>query len=59
MLKMTTTQSLHMFLSALQWQNYSSKTIPAYGDDLTQFLAWVQKNPHSIGLSGRQSSIFC
>jgi site-specific recombinase XerD len=44
MLKMTTTQSLHIFLRALQGQNYSSKTLRAYGDDLTQFLAWVQKN---------------
>jgi site-specific recombinase XerD len=44
MLKMTTTQSLDIFLRALQGQNYSSKTLRAYGDDLTQFLAWVQKN---------------
>jgi site-specific recombinase XerD len=44
MLKMTTTESLHIFLRALQGQNYSSKTLRAYGDDLTQFLAWVQKN---------------
>ena len=44
MLKMTTTQSLHIFLRALQGQNYSPKTLRAYGDDLTQFLEWVQKN---------------
>jgi integrase/recombinase XerC len=44
MLKMTTTESLHIFLRALQGQNYSSKTLRAYGDDLTQFLGWVQKN---------------
>ena len=44
MLKMTTTQILHIFLRALQGQNYSSKTLRAYGDDLTQFLAWVEKN---------------
>ena len=41
---MTTTQSLQIFLRALQGQNYSSKTLRAYGDDLTQFLGWVQKN---------------
>jgi integrase/recombinase XerC len=44
MVDMTTTQSLQMFLRALQGQNYSPKTLRAYGDDLTQFLAWVQKN---------------
>jgi integrase/recombinase XerC len=44
MLKMTTTESLHMFLRALQGQNYSSKTLRAYGDDLTQFVGWIQKN---------------
>jgi site-specific recombinase XerD len=44
MLAMTTTQSLQIFLRALQGQNYSSKTLRAYGDDLTQFLGWVQKN---------------
>ncbi len=44
MLKMTTTESLHIFLRALQGQNYSSKTLRAYGDDLTQFLGWVEKN---------------
>src|SRR5918997_3560962 len=43
MLAMTTTQSLQIFLRALQGQNYSSKTLRAYGDDLTQFLGWVQK----------------
>ncbi len=44
MLAMTTTQSLQMFLRALQGQNYSPKTLRAYGDDLHQFLAWVQNN---------------
>jgi site-specific recombinase XerD len=29
---------------ALQGQNYSPKTLRAYGDDLHQFLAWVEKN---------------
>jgi site-specific recombinase XerD len=44
MLTMTTTQSLDIFLRALQGQNYSPKTLRAYGDDLTQFVGWVQKN---------------
>jgi integrase/recombinase XerC len=44
MLEMTTTQSLQLFLRTLQGQNYSPKTLRAYGDDLTQFLAWVEKN---------------
>jgi integrase/recombinase XerC len=44
MLPMTTTQSLQLFLHALQGQNYSPKTLRAYGDDLTQFLAWVENN---------------
>ncbi len=29
---------------ALQGQNYSPKTLRAYGDDLAQFLGWVEKN---------------
>ncbi len=44
MMPMTTTQSVQIFLRALQGQNYSSKTLRAYGDDLTQFLTFVQKN---------------
>ena len=44
MVDMTTTQSLELFLRALQGQNYSPKTMRAYGDDLHQFLAWVEKN---------------
>jgi integrase/recombinase XerC len=44
MLPMTTTQSLQLFLRALQGQNYSPKTLRAYGDDLHQFLTWVEKN---------------
>jgi site-specific recombinase XerD len=44
MMQMTTTQSVQIFLRALQGQNYSPKTLRAYGDDLTQFLAFVQKN---------------
>jgi integrase/recombinase XerC len=41
---MTTTQSLELFLTALRGQNYSTKTLRAYGDDLRQFLEWVAKN---------------
>ncbi len=41
---MTTTQSLELFLRALQGQNYSPKTLRAYGDDLRQFLTWVEQN---------------
>src|SRR5919205_4064338 len=44
MLPMTTTQSLRIFLRALQGQNFSPKTLRAYGDDLTQFLRFVEKN---------------
>ena len=44
MLAITTTQSHHLFLRALQGQNYSPKTLRAYGDDLHQFLGWVEQN---------------
>ena len=44
MMQLTTTQSLQLFLRALQGQNFSPKTVRAYGDDLTQFLAWVEQN---------------
>jgi site-specific recombinase XerD len=44
MVDMTTTQSRELFLRALQGQNYSPKTLRAYGDDLAQFLEWVKKN---------------
>jgi site-specific recombinase XerD len=44
MLPMTTTQSLQLFVRALQGQNFSPKTLRAYGDDLTQFLSWVENN---------------
>ena len=41
---MSTTQCRELFLRALQGQNYSPKTLRAYGDDLAQFLEWVKKN---------------
>jgi integrase/recombinase XerC len=41
---MTTTHSLELFMTALRGQNYSPKTLRAYGDDLQQFLGWVEKN---------------
>src|SRR6266700_1620057 len=40
----TTTQVKDLFLSALGGQNYSDKTIRAYGDDIKEFLAWVAKS---------------
>jgi site-specific recombinase XerD len=40
--KITTTQAIELFLQTLKGQNFSPKTIRAYGDDLRQFLAWVQ-----------------
>jgi integrase/recombinase XerC len=44
MLTMTTTQALQIFLRALEGQNFSPKTLRAYGDDLAQFLAFVERN---------------
>lgn len=44
MLDTTATQSKELFLTALKGQNYSPKTIRAYGDDLKQFTDWVGKN---------------
>ncbi len=44
MLDMTTSKSKELFVTALQGQNYSSKTLRAYIDDLTQFIDWVGKN---------------
>jgi integrase/recombinase XerC len=44
MLDMSTTQALKIFLRALEGQNFSPKTLRAYGDDLTQFLQFVEKN---------------
>ena len=38
----TTTRALEAFLRSLQGQNYSALTVRAYGDDLRQFLAWVE-----------------
>jgi site-specific recombinase XerD len=36
------TQLRIAFLSALQGQNFSPKTIRSYGDDLSQFLGWLR-----------------
>jgi integrase/recombinase XerC len=41
---MTTTHSVELFMTALRGQNYSPKTLRAYGDDLQQFLVWVGEN---------------
>jgi site-specific recombinase XerD len=51
----TTTQSRELFLRALQGQNYSPKTLRAYGDDLAQFLAWVKKNRVDFDIPARFS----
>ena len=40
--KLTVTQSLDAFLKALAGRNFSPKTIRAYGDDLAQFVAWLE-----------------
>jgi integrase/recombinase XerC len=53
--EMTTTQSLQLFLRALQGQNYSPKTLRAYGDDLAQFLGWVEKNRVDFDIPTRLS----
>jgi site-specific recombinase XerD len=55
MLAITTTQSRELFLRALQGQNFSPKTLRAYGDDLTQFLAWVEKNRVDFDIPARFS----
>jgi site-specific recombinase XerD len=44
MIEMATTQSRELFLRALEGQNYSPKTLRAYGDDLRQFLSWIETN---------------
>src|SRR5215831_12549811 len=55
MLEMTTTQNLQLFLRALQGQNYSTKTVRAYGDDLAQFLGWIEKNRVDFDIPARLS----
>jgi hypothetical protein len=47
MMQMTTTQSLQIFLRALQGQNYSPKTLRAYGDNLTQ-LGYQAHRPENL-----------
>ena len=52
---LTTTRALEAFLTSLQGQNYSTFTVRAYGDDLRQFLGWVEgirvdfDNPKRMG----------
>jgi len=36
--------------------NYSPKTLRAYGDDLAQFLVWVEKNRVDFDIPARGSS---
>jgi integrase/recombinase XerC len=51
----TTTRAVEEFLKSLRGQNYSALTVRAYGDDLRQFLAWVEgirvdfDNPKRMG----------
>src|SRR5215211_7554929 len=40
----TTTQSIDLFISALDGRNYAPNTLRAYEDDLRQFIGWVAKN---------------
>jgi len=54
---MTTSQGLEIFLTALRGQNYSAKTLRAYGDDLRQFLGWVEKNRVDWDLPKRFSRV--
>jgi integrase/recombinase XerC len=53
MLNMTTTQSLQIFMRALQGQNFSPKTLRAYGDDLAQFLSFLEKNRVDFDIPAR------
>ena len=55
MMQGTTTQSLQLFIRALQGQNFSPKTLRAYGDDLSQFLAYVEKNRVDFDIPTRLS----
>src|SRR5215467_8834643 len=55
MVEMTAAQSLSLFLRALQGQNYSPKTLRAYGDDLAQFLGWIEKNRVDFDIPARLS----
>ncbi len=41
---MTTTKSKELFITALEGQNYSPRTLRAYGDDIKQFIEWIGKN---------------
>ena len=42
-------------LQRVQGQNYSPKTLRAYGDDLAQFLVWVEKNRVDFDIPARLS----
>lgn len=53
--KVSTTQLIGVFARTLAGQNFSPKTIRAYGDDLSQFAGWLQsvrvdcENPKRLG----------
>jgi site-specific recombinase XerD len=40
--KLSTTQCMDVFVTALEGQNFSPKTVRAYHDDLSQFLQWLE-----------------
>jgi integrase/recombinase XerC len=54
---MTTTHSVELFMTGLRGQNYSPKTLRAYGDDLQQFLEWVGENRVDWDLPKRFSRV--
>jgi site-specific recombinase XerD len=51
----STTHAIDVFVTALEGQNFSPKTVRAYRDDLTQFAAWIESirvdwdNPKRMG----------
>jgi len=40
--ELSTTHAKELFVTALEGQNFSPKTIRAYRDDLSQFTAWLE-----------------
>jgi site-specific recombinase XerD len=53
--EISTTHAKELFVKALQGQNFSPKTVRAYGDDLAQFTGWLETvrvdwdNPGRLG----------
>jgi site-specific recombinase XerD len=40
--EISTTHAKDLFVKALEGQNFSPKTVRAYGDDLAQFTGWLE-----------------